>query len=144
MSKQLNVLIDTSGSMAEDCKNAVVKYLINTIASHDEYEIKNYYLIGDQYEHITDVTGLKILYGGQITASAVNGYFREISGDTKTLLISDGCIDSDAEKSISAHRDAVVCVAVGEDAMLGNLQRCSKDKKAYLAEDVTAAIAACW
>ena len=44
MSKQLNILIDISGSMAEDCKNAVVKYLLNAIASHDEYENKKYYL----------------------------------------------------------------------------------------------------
>lgn len=144
MSKQLNVLIDTSGSMAEDCKSAVVKYLLNAIASHeDEYECKKYYLIGDRYEQVTDILGLKIVYGGQMTASAVNGYFQEISGETKTLLISDGCIDVDTEKSISAHRNAVVCVAIGEDAMLSNLQRCSKDKKVYFAEDITAAIASC-
>lgn len=144
MSKQLNVLIDTSGSMAEDCKNAVVKYLLNAIASHDEYESKNYYLIGNRCERVEDITGLKITYGGQMTASAANGYFRETSGEIKTLLISDGCFDVDTEKSISAHRDTVVCIAVGEDAMLNNLQRCSKNKKVYLAEDAAAALASCW
>lgn len=144
MSKQLNVLIDISGSMAEDCKNAVVKYLLNAIASHDEYENKNYYLIGNQCIQVADIAGSKITYDGQMAANAVNRYFQEISEEEKTLLISDGCFDVDTEKSISAHRDTVVCVAVGEDAMLSNLQRCSKNKKVYLAEDVTAALAACW
>ena len=144
MSKQLNILIDISGSMAEDCKNAVVKYLLNAIASHDEYENKKYYLIGDQCTQVADIAGLKIAYGGQMAANAVNGYFREISGEANTLLISDGCFDVDTEKSISAHRDMVVCVAIGEDAMLSNLQRCSKNKRVYLAEDAAAALAACW
>ena len=49
----------------------------------------------------------------------------------------------DIEKAISKHKDNVVCVAVGEDAMLNNLQRCSKNKKVYLAEDVNAALSAC-
>ena len=40
MSKYLNVLIDTSGSMAEDCKNAVVKYLLNAITSCDGIEVR--------------------------------------------------------------------------------------------------------
>lgn len=144
MSKQLNVLIDISGSMAEDCKNAVVKYLLNAIASYDEFESKNYYLVSEQCTQVADMVGLKITYGGKMSVNAINGYFREISEEEKTLLISDGCFDVDTEKSISAHRNTVVCVAVGEDAMLSNLQRCSKNKKVYLAEDVTAALAACW
>lgn len=143
MSKQLNVLIDISGSMAEDCKNAVVKYLLNAIASCDKPEGKNYYLVGEQCRRIGDIDSLKITYGGQMSVNAIHDYFREISEEDETLLISDGCFDNDIEKSIYEHRKNVVCVAVGEDAMLGNLRRCSKNKKVYLAEDVTAAIAAC-
>lgn len=143
MSKYLNVLIDTSGSMAEDCKNAVVKYLLNAITSCGRTEFKNCYLVGNQCTKVEDIAGLKITYGGQMTVNAINGYFREKSDEENTLLISDGCFDVDTEKSISKHRDNVVCVAVGEDAMLSNLQRCSKNKKVYLAEDVNAAIAAC-
>lgn len=142
MSKYLNVLIDTSGSMAEDCKNAVVKYLLNAITSCDGIEITNCYLVGNRCIK-EDIAGLKITYGGQMKATAINSYFREISDQENTLLISDGCFDVDTEKSISKHRDNVVCIAVGEDAMLNNLQRCSKNKKVYLAEDVNAAIAAC-
>lgn len=143
MSKCLNILIDTSGSMAEDCKNAVVKYLLNAITSCDGIVITSCYLVGNQCIKVEDIVGLKITYGGQMKAASINSYFREISGQTKTLLISDGCFDIDTEKSISKQRDNVVCIAVGEDAMLNNLQRCSKNKKVYLAEDVNAAIAAC-
>lgn len=143
MSKQLNVLIDTSGSMVEECKNAVVKYLLNAIDSCDEFEGKNYYLVGKQCTQVEDITGLKISYGGQMSVNAIKDYFRETSEEYNTLLISDGCFDIDIEKSISKHRDTVVCVAVGEDAMLNNLQRCSKNRSVYLAEDVVAAIAAC-
>lgn len=142
MSKYLNVLIDTSGSMAEDCKNAVIKYLLNAITSYDGIEVKNYYLVGNQCIKIEDIAGLKITYGGKMTTNAINGCFREISDEENTLLISDGCFEVDTEKAISKHN--VVCVAVGEDAMLNNLQRCSKNKKVYLAEDVNAAILACW
>ena len=143
MSKYLNVLIDTSGSMAEDCKNAIVKYLLNAITSCDEIVITNYFLVGNQCIKVEDIDSLKITYDGQMKATAINSYFREISDQENTLLISDGCFDVDTEKSISKHRDNVVCIAVGEDAMLNNLQRCSKNKKVYLAEDVNAAIAAC-
>lgn len=143
MPKYLNVLIDTSGSMVEDCKNAVVKYLLNAITSYDGIVVTNCYLVGNQCIKVEDMSGLKITYGGQMKATAINDYFREISAQENTLLISDGCFDYDTEKSISKQRDNVVCIAVGEDAMLNNLQHCSKNKKVYLAEDVNAAIAAC-
>ena len=143
MSKYLNVLIDTSGSMAEDCKNAVIKYLLNAITSCEGVEIKNYYLVSDKCIKLEDITEIKITYGGQMMTTAISGYFRETSDEGNTLLISDGCFDIDTEKAISKHKDNIVCVAVGEDAMLNNLQRCSKNKKAYLAEDVIAAISAC-
>ena len=143
MSKYLNVLIDTSGSMAEDCKNAVVKYLLNAITSCDRIEVKNCYLVGNQCIKADNIAGLKITYDGQMSTNAINGYFREISDRENTLLISDGCFDVYTEKAISKHKDNVVCVAVGEDAMLNNLQRCSKNKKVYLAEDINAAISAC-
>lgn len=143
MSKNLNVLIDTSGSMAEDCKNAVVKYLLNAITSCDGIVITNCYLVGKQCIKVEDIASLKITYDGQMKTTAINSYFREISDQENTLFISDGCFDVDIEKSISKQRDSVVCIAVGEDAMLNNLQRCSKNKKVYLAEDVNAAIDAC-
>ena len=143
MSKYLNILIDTSGSMAEDCKNAVVKYLLNAITSCDGIEVKNYYLVGKQCIKVEDTAGLKITYGGQMTTTVINGCFCEMSDEENTLLISDGCFDVDIEKAISKHKDNVVCVAVGEDAMLNILQRCSKNKEAYLAEDVNAALSAC-
>lgn len=143
MFKYLNVLIDISGSMAEDCKNAVVKYLLNAITSCDGTKVKSCYLVGNQCTKVEVMDGLKITYGGQMTATAINGCFREMSDEENVLLISDGCFDVDTEKSILKHRDKVICVAVGEDAMLNNLQRCSKNKKVYFAEDVNAAISAC-
>ena len=99
MSKYLNILIDTSGSMAEDCKNAVVKYLLNAITSCDGIEVKNYYLVGNQCIKVEDTAGLKITYGGQMTTTAINGCFREMSDEENTLLISDGCFDVDTEKA---------------------------------------------
>lgn len=143
MTKELNVLVDISGSMAEDCKNAVVKYLLNTIASYAELKNKNYYLAGNQCTKVENIDGLKITYAGQMSMNAINGYFRGVTEEDDTLLISDGCFDVDTKKAISKHRDTVVCVAVGEDAMLSNLQRCSKNNKVYLAEDVLAALSAC-
>lgn len=107
------------------------------------YRIRKSYLVGNQCIKAEDIASLKITYGGQMKATAINDYFREISDQENTLLISDGCFDVDTEKSISKQRDNIVCIAVGEDAMLNNLQRCSKNKKVYLAEDVNAAIAAC-
>lgn len=144
MSKQLNVLIDTSGSMAEDCKNAVVKYLLNAIDSYDKSEVKNYYLLGQKCTQVKDISNLKITYGGQIAIGAIKEYFQEMSEEHNTLLVSDGSFGLDIEKLISKHKNRVVCVAVGEDAILSNLQRCSKNKKAYLAEDIVSAIVACW
>lgn len=143
MSKELNVLIDTSGSMGEDCKNAVVKYLLGTIISCAGTGYLNCYLAGNQCTKVENLSGVKITYGGQMTPNAINSYFNEALGDDKTLLISDGCFDVDVEKAISKFRDKVICVAVGEDAMISNLQRCSRNKKVYLAEDVNAAIAVC-
>ncbi|QFJ55277.1 VWA domain-containing protein [Pseudobutyrivibrio xylanivorans] len=142
MAKDINVLIDTSGSMAEDCKNAAVKYLLNTIASYTAVNVKNYYLVGGKCEKADAIDGLKIAYAGQISVNAVNEYFREVV-EGKTLLISDGCFDVDTERAISKHRDKVVCVAIGEDAMQSNLQHCSKNNRAYLAEDIIAAMSAC-
>ena len=44
MSKTVNIVVDASGSMAEDDKNAVVKYLLNGISNimgtSDFYDVK--------------------------------------------------------------------------------------------------------
>ena len=72
MSKYLNILIDTSGSMAEDCKNAVIKYLLNAITSCDGLEVKNYYLVGNQCIKIEDIAGDTAGFTGAELANVLN------------------------------------------------------------------------
>ena len=131
MARELNVLVDVSGSMAEDCKNAVVRYLIHTILSQTKCVKKNIYLLGNTIEKVDDSENLKINYGGQISVSAVNQLFASGMNDAPVLLLSDGCFDVEIENALSKHQNKIVCVAVGSDALLHNLQRCSKNKKVY-------------
>lgn len=142
MTKELNVLVDVSGSMAEDCKNAVVNYLLNAISSKTDSIKINVYLLGNSLEKAEKVGGEKISYGGQMSVNVVNKAFHEMSEGTPVLVISDGCFDADTENALAKHKADIVCVAVGSDALLSNLQRCSKNKKIYQAEDIISAITA--
>ena len=143
MTKELTVLVDISGSMAEGCKNAVVNYLLNTIASKTDYIKQSIYLIGNSLDKADEAGSFKINYGGQITVNAINKLFNEVPEGVPILLISDGCFDVDIENTLAKRREDIVCVAVGSDALLNNLQRCSKNKKVYQAEDIISAIMAC-
>lgn len=142
MARRVSVLIDTSGSMAEDCKGAVVKYVLNAIVSVSEEDDKEYkfYLVGNELTEIEDSRNFKIFYGGQLSLKAIKSVFDEDCEGY--LFISDGCFDSEIEAFLSKHNRQIVTVAIGADAMRNNLQRCSKHKNVFQASDVVAAIKA--
>ena len=141
MSKDLNVLVDVSGSMGEDCKDAVIKYLINTILSSNRFEKYYLYLINDTVTKIDDISKAKIKYEKHISQNAIKDFYDSVIDNEPVLFISDGCFEADIENTLSKHKSNMVCVAVGSDAIKGNLQRCSHNKKVYNAEDVTEAMA---
>ena len=142
MAELINVLVDTSGSMAEDCKGAVVKYTLNAIASEaSEMKIQyNLYLLGKELLKIDDLKNFKILYGGEISIHALRVFSRSFESGEDSIFISDGCFNAEIESVLSKYKDHIVAVSVGGDAIINNLQRCSRDKKVYKASDVIAAL----
>ena len=140
MAKCIGIVVDTSGSMVEDCKGAVVKYVLNTIASVMEEDEASYkmYLVGNEAITVENMANVKISYGGELTISAVRNAFADACDGY--LLVSDGCFNSEIESLLTKYKNHIISVAIGSDVMLNNLQRCSRDKKVYQASDIIAAI----
>ncbi|MFV0364672.1 MAG: hypothetical protein ACK5LL_16505 [Suipraeoptans sp.] len=142
MAKKLSILIDTSGSMSEDCKGAVVKYVINTINSELQNKKVPYkvYLIGKHVESLEETANVKISYGGEFSLSALKSIFNDCSEDDCYALVSDGCISTEIEAFLSKYKSQIISVAIGSDALTNNLQRCSRGKNVYEASDIIAAL----
>ena len=140
MARQISVLIDTSGSMAEDCKGAVVKYVLNTIISVSEETQSDLKvcLVGDEMLVVEDTSNSKIAYRGELKTNGIRAALE--NGSEGYLLISDGCFNSEVESLLTKNKDQIISVAIGADAMINNLQRCSRNKKVFQASDVIAAM----
>lgn len=142
--KNINIIIDASGSMGEDEKNAVVKYLLNGMSSvqkNKSLDISlSLYQWGVETKKIDDIEKAKISFVGKNTIEGLDVLYSLLDSQDVVILISDGNFESDVKKKIKELSNNILTISVGVDANRTILQDISTSKIVYSVVDFVQAL----
>jgi hypothetical protein len=132
--------VDASGSMAEDDKNAVVKYLLNGICNVSEFEDFRdvdfvLYQWGQSVKKFDSIENSKIEFTGRPLSSGVRELSQIIDENKPLIFISDGNFDRKDKESIKKLSKHIVTVFVGIDANRKILRDIATDGVVYSVAD---------
>ncbi|MCM1233238.1 MAG: VWA domain-containing protein [Ruminococcus flavefaciens] len=145
MSKTVNIVVDASGSMAEDDKNAVVKYLLNGISNitdtSDFYDV-NFVLYqwGQSSKKIEDIGKAKIEFSGKSPLSGLEELKQIMDGTQTMIFVSDGNFNSGDKAHIKKMSEKIIPIFVGIDANRTMLQDIATERVVYSVTDFMQAI----
>lgn len=143
--KNIAVIADTSGSMAEDDKNAVVRYVLGSIANlREKREFSSYcfelYEWGASTRKAEDWDNIKLSFAGRTDVEALGAVLEE--GDSSLLIVSDGNFP---KKTLKALKDLCLkyrtaAVSVGMDASRSALRDITTNGEVFSVTEIAAAI----
>lgn len=145
MNTRVDILVDTSGSMIENGKEAVIKNLIYTISrilrkeEYQEYQV-NMLKWSNEVMPIKKLSELR--FSGQLSSRALKEYLDSQEVAPVILLISDGNF-SIKERNIfkSTKNSYFDCIAVGIDADIFSLKKIASSGKVFKVPDIVSALA---
>lgn len=145
MAKDINIIVDASGSMIEDGKNTVIKYLINGICSAKRNGIfgdTSFKLFqwGEETKEIYDMEKAKINFSGKSKAEELKKINELINKRDAILFISDGNIESKEKNAIKKLSNNITTIYVGIDSNKKILKDISSNKVVYSVMDFVQAI----
>ena len=148
MSKTVNIVVDASGSMAEDDKNAVIKYLLNGICNvmgtTDFGDIEfALYQWGQQIKKIENLEKAKIEFAGKSPLSGLEELKQMIDENQTMIFVSDGNFNSGDKAHIKKLSVNIIPIFVGIDANRTILQDIATEKVVYSVADFMQAIYEC-
>ncbi len=137
----VHVIVDASGSMVEDSKRGIVKYVLVGMGhvhqwsnfSNCEYKV---YQIGEKTGYIGILESYeKIVYGGTIKEESIQNIKSHIDSADKVILLSDGNMDLSVTQYFKNTFNNLVCIGLGADINKTVLKKLSCLKKVYNATD---------
>jgi hypothetical protein len=145
LGKIINIVVDTSGSMTEDDKNGVVKYLLNGINNISETtDFKNIEFILYQWGSISKKIGnidkAKLEFAGRGTIEGLDELSKMIDDNQALIFISDGNFTLKETEKIKKLSKSIVSIFIGVDANRLMLQKVSSEKIVYSVTDFVQAI----
>ncbi len=148
MSKTVNIVVDASGSMSEDDKNAVVKYLLNGICNimgttdfgNIEFVL---YQWGQESKKIENLEKAKIEFAGKSPISGLEELKQMIDENQTMIFVSDGNFNSGDKVQIKKMSVKIIPIFVGIDANRTILQDIATEKVVYSVADFMQAIYEC-
>ena len=146
MEKVINIVVDASGSMAEDEKNAVVKYLLNGICNARRNKsirneiVFNLYQWGKDSRKIDDIEKAKISFAGKAEVRGLEIVRKTINYQDSLLFISDGNLEVEEKKKMKELSNNIFPIFVGVDANRTVLQEISTNKVVYSVVDFMQAL----
>lgn len=145
MGKVINVVVDASGSMAEDDKNAVVKYLINGICNvKQEALYRDTQFVLFQWNSASvkfdDMEKAKIEFRGRSSFEDLESIIDEIDSDSSIILISDGGFGNNEKNKIRNLSKKIIPIFVGIDANRTILKDISTNNIVYSVADFMQAL----
>ena len=140
MSKTVNIVVDASGSMAEDDKNAVVKYLLNGINNimdtSDFYDVEFVlYQWGQTSKKIESLEKAKIEFAGKSPLSGLEELKRMIDENQTMIFVSDGNFNSGDKVHIKKLSVNIIPIFVGIDSNRTMLQDIATERVVYSVTD---------
>ncbi|MDU2569002.1 MAG: VWA domain-containing protein [Veillonella sp.] len=148
MSKIVNIVVDASGSMAEDDKNAVIKYLLNGICNvmgtpdFDSIEFALYQW-GQESKKIENLEKAKIEFAGNSSLSGIEELKQMIDENQTMIFVSDGNFNSGDKVQIKKMSVNIIPIFVGIDANRSILKDIATEKVVYSVTDFMQAIHEC-
>lgn len=145
MKKVINIIIDSSGSMAEDDKNTVVKYLINGICNASRNYITedmsfNLFQWGKETKQIDDIEKAKLDFVGKANISGLEKIGQLINKEEAVLFVSDGNFGRLEKQRIINLSNNILSIYVGIDANKKVLKDISTNKEVYSVMDFMQAL----
>lgn len=142
--KNINIIVDASGSMGEDEKNAVVKYLLNGMSSVKKNKSLaislSLYQWGVETKKIDDIETAKISFAGKNTIKGLDELCSLLDSQDAVILISDGNFETDVKKKIKELSNNILPVFVGVDANRTILKDISTSEIVYSVVDFVQAL----
>ena len=148
MSKIVNIVVDASGSMVEDDKNAVIKYLLNGICNvmgttdFDGIEFVLYQW-GEESKKIENLEKAKIEFAGKSPLSGLEELKQMIDENQTMIFVSDGNFTSGDKAQIKKMSVNIIPIFVGIDANRTILKDIATEKVVYSVNDFMQAIYEC-
>ena len=141
----VNIVVDASGSMAEDDKNAVVKYLLIGISHAVELEPLcdiefSLYQWGRISKKLGSLENAKIEFSGKASESGLSTLRTLIDENQPLIFISDGNFNSTEKRAIKTLSHFIVPIFVGIDANRASLQQIATEGIVYSVPDFMQAI----
>lgn len=145
MIKEINIIVDASGSMMEDDKNAVVKYLLNGICnvkkSQDFLGVEFVlYQWGEKSIKHESIEKAKVEFAGKALLDGLKMIAGSIVDTVPLILVSDGGFSSDAKTYLKKMSKRIIPIFVGNDADRAMLQAVSTDNVVYSIADFMQAL----
>lgn len=145
MSKIVSIVVDASGSMAEDDKNAVVKYLINSICNvrqTKEYSDVEFVLFqwGNNSIKFENIEKAKLEFKGKTSYDDFVPIENEIEYESPMILISDGGFSKNDKVKIEKLSKRIIPIFIGIDANRFILKDIATDNIVYSAADFMQAL----
>lgn len=133
------IIVDASGSMAEEGKKSVVRYLIYAIKGimEDCYPDMEYRIVLWN-EKISDY-GKKVDFCGS-TDAAVLSDFLDRHQRASILLLGDGSYSDDVKRVIRSADQNIMSLMVGSDCNRSRLQKILGTERIYESADVSTCV----
>lgn len=146
MSRIINIVVDASGSMAEDDKNAVVKYLINSICNVIQTEeFSDVEVVLFQWAknsiRFENIEKAKLEFKGKASYDDFKPIEDEIEYESPMILISDGGFSINDKVKIEKMSRKIIPIFIGIDANRSILKDIATDKVVYSVVDFMQALA---
>ena len=138
MNMNVNIVMDGSGSMSENGKVSIMKYIINSAKGYSKEEgtiTLSLYQWGDKIECLNDLAEFRIQdvnSEGDI-AEFVNKHTGE-----KILILSDGGFSIKTKKAVRGMqgKENVFCIGVGCDCNFPAIRSLIDDKNIFRPQDI--------
>lgn len=129
------ILVDTSGSMAEEGKKSVVRYMLYAIEGllHDEwsgYSYRIYLCNSDVKEYDT-----KVVFTGKVSAKKLEDFLKG-RRDSTVLLLSDGSYSEEVKTVFKKSGVKLLALMVGGDCNKAVLQKMADVENLYESTDL--------
>jgi hypothetical protein len=140
MNKIINIVVDTSGSMAEDDKNAVVKYFLNGIVNilkTSEFDNIDFILYqwGEESKKIESLQNAKLEFKGKASITGIEILQQYIDRNQSVIFVSDGNLSKQEKVGIRDLSVNILPIFVGIDANKAILKEIATKNLVYSIPD---------
>ena len=140
MNKIVNIVVDASGSMAEDDKNGVVKYLLNGINNIIETNLLDdvkfiLYKWGQEIKKFENFEKAKIEFAGGSNSLGLEEIKKLLSKDQTIIFISDGNFDLEYKVQLKDLSTNIITIFIGLDANRAILKDIATENVVYSVTD---------